>query len=55
MDKVILTVKIDREKHSRFKSICTLQHKNMQETYENLIDRYIEDNKEWLPENIDSK
>lgn len=49
MDKVILTVKLDKEKHSNFKSICVLQHKNMQEAYESLVDEFIKKNIDWLP------
>ena len=49
----ILTVKLDKDKHSNFKSICILQHKNMQEAYESLIDEFIEKNKDWLPINLE--
>jgi len=50
MKTVTLTVRLDQQKHALFKAICSLQHKNLQDAYEGLIDNFLEQNKHWLPE-----
>jgi len=50
MKTVTLTVRLNQQKHALFKAICSLQHKNLQDAYESLIDNFLEQNNHWLPE-----
>ena len=50
-DFTTTTIKIDKEKQSRFKALCNLKKTNMSEVIDGFIEQYLKANEDWLPEN----
>lgn len=48
-DFTTTTIKIDKEKQSRFKALCNLKKTNMSEVIDGFIEQYLKANEDWLP------